>query len=563
MAKINYFEYIDNKLECDGVDKSVFLGSAIISQNELADFTVPCFKFSKALRRSPMDVANTLAKLFENDPYFESVSVANGYLNFKIDKTTFIQSVIDDVLNCDFYGASDFGQGKTICLDYSSINIAKPFHIGHLSTTVIGASLARVYKCLGYHVVSINHLGDWGTQFGKLISAFKRWGDKDKIEKGGVREMLKIYVKFHDEADKDDSLNEEARMYFKRIEDGCAEELELFHWFKDLTLKEVGKIYDRLGITFDSYDGESFYNDKMDTIIDELDQKGLLTLSNGAKVVDLSEYKMPPCLIVKGDGATLYATRDLAAAEYRSKTYHFEKCLYVVAYQQNLHFQQIFKVMELMGKDYANKVEHVAFGMVSLENLGSLSTRHGNVVFLEDVLDKCVEKARDIIEAKSPDLENKEDVARIVGTGAVVFSALINNRIKDIVFSYEKVLSFEGESAPYMQYTYARANSVVTKAGVGGKYVVPHSLSESEFELAKAISQIPDILLALINKNEPSFLTRQLLDIAKWYNKFYFDCRIIGEEENVKNFRLALTNATKKVLKEGLSLLGIEVPEKM
>ncbi|MEG2117435.1 MAG: arginine--tRNA ligase, partial [Clostridia bacterium] len=314
------------------------------------------------------------------------VSVANGYLNFKIDKTTFIQSVIDDVLSCDFYGASDLGQGKTICLDYSSINIAKPFHIGHLSTTVIGASLARVYKCLGYHVVSINHLGDWGTQFGKLISAFKRWGDKDKIEKGGVREMLKIYVKFHDEADKDDSLNEEARMYFKRIEDGCAEELELFHWFKDLTLKEVGKIYDRLGITFDSYDGESFYNDKMDTIIDELDQKGLLTLSNGAKVVDLSEYKMPPCLIVKGDGATLYATRDLAAAEYRSKTYHFEKCLYVVAYQQNLHFQQIFKVMELMGKDYANKVEHVAFGMVSLENLGSLSTRHGNVVFLEDVL---------------------------------------------------------------------------------------------------------------------------------------------------------------------------------
>lgn len=563
MTKINYFEYIDGKLSFEGADEEVFKGSTVLSQNELADYTVPCFKFAKAFRRSPIEIANILAKCFENDENFESVIVANGYLNFKVNKGAYVKNVIDEVISSEKFGSSTIGNNRTICIDYSSINIAKPFHIGHLSTTVIGAALARVYKYLGFNVVSINHLGDWGTQFGKLISAFKRWGDKEKIEKGGVREMLSIYVKFHDEAEKDESLNDEARMYFKRIEDGCEEETALFHWFKDLTLKEVGKIYERLGIQFDSYDGESFYNDKMDVIIDELQEKHLLTESNGAKVVDLTEYKMPPCLILKADGATLYATRDLAAAEYRNNTYNFEKCLYVVAYQQNLHFQQIFKVMELMGKEYAHKVEHVAFGMVSLENVGSLSTRRGNVIFLEDVLNKCVEKATEIIQTKSPQLENKEDVAKMVGTGAVVFSALINNRIKDIVFSYDKVLSFEGESAPYMQYTYARANSVINKAGECGKYTIPTNLTESEFELVKAISQIPDVLLSLIEKNEPSFLTRQLLEIAKWYNKFYFECRIIGEEENIKNFRLTLTVATKKVLKDGLALLGIDVPEKM
>ncbi len=563
MKKINYFEYIDGKLAFEGADSEIFKGATVLSQNDLADYAVPCFKFSKALRKSPVMIAEAMVELFNGDENFESVTAVNGYLNFKVNKNAFIKSVVDEVLASIHYGSSALGEGKTICLDYSSINIAKPFHIGHLSTTVIGAALARVYKYLGYNVMSINHLGDWGTQFGKLISAFKRWGNKEEIEAGGVRAMLKIYVKFHDEAEKDESLNDEARMYFKRIEDGAEEETALFHWFKDLTLKEVGTIYDRLNITFDSYNGESFYNDKMDVIIDELDDKGLLQVSDGAKVVNLDEYKMPPCLIVKADGATLYATRDLAAAEYRANTYNFEKCLYVVAYQQNLHFKQIFKVMELEGKDYASKCQHVAFGMVSLENVGSLSTRHGNVVFLEDVLDKCVEKAQDIIDAKSPNLENKEDVARMVGTGAVVFSALINNRIKDIVFSYDKVLSFEGESAPYMQYTYARANSIIAKAGERGEFTVPATLSETEFELVKSISQIPDVLVDLIDKNEPSFLTRQLIDIAKWYNKFYFECRIIGEEDNVKNFRLALTEATAKVLKDGLALLGIEVPEKM
>ncbi len=561
MSKFNYLKYIESKLSFENADNEIFQGSAIISQNPLADFAVPCFKFSKNLRMSPVQIAEKLVLCFEGDDTFEKVDCVNGYLNFKLNKANFACKKVEEILSSPNFGASNIGEGKTICIDYSSINIAKPFHIGHLSTTVIGNALARINKYLGYNVVSINHLGDWGTQFGKLISAFKRWGDKLTIEQGGVREMLKIYVKFHEEAEKDESLNDEARKYFKMIEDGNSEALELFHWFKELTLKEVQKIYDRLGIKFDSYNGEAFFNDKMDVIINGLEEKGLLTTSEGARVVDLEEYKMPPCLIVKKDGATLYATRDLAAAEYRYNTYDFYKCLYVVAYQQNLHFKQIFKVMELMDKPYKNSVEHVAFGMVSYEG-NSLSTRKGNVVFLEEVLDTCVEKAFNTITAKSPNLENKEEVAKIVGTGAVVFSALINNRIKDIDFSYDRVLSFEGETAPYMQYTYARANSILQKAGEIKTYsnVV---VTDTEFELTKNIDLFPETVLEASEKNEPSMVTRRLLEIAKLYNKMYFESRIIGEEENVKNFRLALTKCVKTVLKNGLWLLGIDVPEKM
>lgn len=558
---IDYFKYIDSKLSYEGEKGEIFQNAAQLSENSLADYTVPCFKFAKAFKKSPMLIAEQLKKNFDNDVNFESVAVVNGYLNFKLNKVEETKNVLIDARKED-YLKSDIGNGKTVCIDFSSVNIAKPFHIGHLSTTVIGAALARIYKELGYKVVSINHLGDWGTQFGKLISAYKRWGDKETIEKGGVREMLKIYVKFHDEAEKDDSLNDEARMYFKRIEDNCPEEVSLFHWFKDLTLKEVGKIYDRLDIHFDSYNGESFYNDKMDGVIKELDDKGLLVLSEGAKIVDLSEYKMPPCIILRSDGATLYATRDLAAAEYRYNTYNFDKCLYVVAYQQNLHFKQIFKVLELMGKPYVKGMEHVAFGMVSLENAGALSTRHGNVVFLEDVLDTAINKAKDIIKEKSPNLEDKDEIARKVGTGAVVFSALVNNRIKDIVFSYDKVLSFEGESAPYMQYTYARALSVLNKVDSIGEYTV-NEVNETEFELIKNISQLKSVLINVTEKNEPSFLTRKLLDIAKCFNKFYFECNILNADENTKNYRLAITKCTSLVIKNGLKLLGIDVPSKM
>lgn len=557
----NYFEYIENKLNANSEDEKAFTSSVVISDNPLADYTVPCFRFAKIYRKSPMVIAEELKKNFDGDDTFESVTAVNGYLNFKLNKVKEAKDILNDSVKED-YLKSDIGKGQTICLDYSSVNIAKPFHIGHLSTTVIGAALARIYKCLGYNVVSINHLGDWGTQFGKLISAYKRWGDKETIEKGGVRELLKIYVKFHEEAEKDESLNDEARAYFKKIEENSPEEMALFYWFKDLTLKEVGKIYDRLNVKFDSYNGESFYNDKMEGVIKELEDKGLLVESDGAKVVDLSQYKMPPCIILRSDGATLYATRDLAAAEYRYNTYHFTKCLYVVAYQQNLHFKQIFKVLELMGKPYVKGMEHVAFGMVSLENVGALSTRHGNVVFLEDVLDTSIQKAKDIITEKSPNLPDKDEIARKVGTGAVVFSALVNNRIKDIVFSYDKVLSFEGESAPYMQYTYARTKSVLNKAGTLGDFTID-TVTDTEFELIKNISQLPDILKSVIDKNEPSFLTRKLLDIAKCYNKFYFECNILNAEENTKNYRLAITFAVSNVIKNGLELLGIEVPEKM
>ncbi len=557
----NYPSYIESKLTFDGAPEGIFEGCCQLSQNPLADYTVPCFKFAKILRKSPVMIADSLVSCFDGDDTFESVSATNGYLNFKLDKAVEAREVISDVLSVENYGASDMGNGKTICLDYSSINIAKPFHIGHLSTTVLGAALCRIYKYLGYNTVSINHLGDWGTQFGKLISAYKRWGNREEIEKGGVRELLKIYVKFHDEAEKDPSLNDEARAYFKAIEDGGEEELQLFNFFKEITLKEVGKTYDKLGVKFDSYNGESFYNDKMQPVIDELREKNLLVESEGAQIVDLSEYNMPPCIILRSDGATLYATRDLAAAEYRYNTYNFDKCLYVVAYQQNLHFKQIFKVMELMGKPYADKMEHVAYGMVSLES-GTLSTRHGNVVFLDDVIDTAIAKAKEIITEKNPNLEDKDEIARKVGVGAVIFSPLVNNRIKDIVFSYDKVLSFEGESAPYMQYTYARANSVLTKAGSIGEYEVKE-VNETEFELIKNISQFPDIIVSAMEKSEPSFVTRKLLDIAKCYNKFYFDCPILSADDNTKNFRLALTKATAKVIKQGLALLGIEVPDKM
>ena len=446
-------------------------------------------------------------------------------------------------------------------IDYSSINIAKPFHIGHLSTTVIGGALYRIYKYLGYNVVGVNHLGDYGTQFGKLIYAYKNWGEKEKVEQGRIRELTRLYVKYHEEAEKDPSLDDEARAYFKKIEMGDSECLELFNWFKKLTLIDVDKVYKELDITFDSYNGESFYNDKMTPIIEQLGQKGLLKESDGAKIVDLSEYDMPPCLILRSDGASLYATRDLAAAFYRKQTYDFYKCLYVVAYQQNLHFKQFFKVVDLMGESWAKDLEHVAFGMVSLEE-GTMSTRKGNVVLLEDVILKCKEKAYEIINQKNPNLENKEEIASQVGVGAVIFGALSNSRIKDIVFSYDKVLNFDGETGPYVQYTYARCNSVLNKGGEIGSYTISN-LNEYEYNLVNEIQKFPQIVNTAHERYEPSMITRYAVDLSEAFNKFYFDCKILGEEEKVENYRLSLTLATKTVLKNALSLLGIKTPEKM
>lgn len=561
---MDYKSYIAKNLSIDGVsEQEVYDLIALPPDNSMGDFALPCFKFAKVLRKSPVMIAEELSKSFPIGDVIVKVIAVNGYINFTVNRSARAKKVLESVLSeGDNYGSSAVGNGKTICIDYSSINVAKPFHIGHLSTTVIGGALYKIYKKLGYNVVGINHLGDYGTQFGKLIYAYKAWGNREEVEKGRVKELMRLYVKYHDEAEKNPSLDDKAREYFKLIENGDKECNELFKWFKELTLIDVERVYKQLGVTFDSYAGESFFNDKMAPVIDELSQKGLLKESDGAKIVDLESYDMPPCLILRSDGASLYATRDLAAAIYRKNTYDFDKCLYVVAYQQNLHFKQFFKVLELMGKPWAKDMVHVAFGMVSLEE-GTMSTRKGKVVFLEDVINKCCEKALSIINEKNPDLENKQETANAVGTGAVIFGALSSGRIKDIVFSYDKVLNFDGETGPYCQYTYARASSVMKKAGEFSGYTVPEVLSDDEYALISTLASYPEVVSLSAERYEPSVITRYAVDLSEAFNKFYFNCKILGEEEAVKNFRLALTLATKTVLKNALSLLGIKTPEKM
>ncbi len=561
---MDYKKHIAQKIKVDGVtEQEIYELIALPPNLDMGDYALPCFKFAKILRKSPVMIAEELKNALQTDEIVCEISAVNGYLNFKINKTAFVKETLDKILTQkDNYGASEQGKGKTVCIDYSSINIAKPFHIGHLSTTVLGGALYRIFDFLGYKTVGINHLGDYGTQFGKLISAYKRWGDKETVEKGGIRALNELYVRFHKEAESHPEYDDEARAYFKKIEQGDEECQALFKWFKELTLKDVQKIYEMLDIRFDSYAGESFYSDKMQPVVDELKEKGLLTESRGAQVVDLEEYGMPPCIILKSDGSSLYATRDMAAAEYRKKTYNFDKCLYVVAYQQNLHFKQFFKVLEMLGKDWAKDLVHVAYGMVSLEE-GTMSTRKGNVVFLEDVIARCIEKAYTIIDEKNPNLENKEDVAKKVGVGAVIFGALYNNKIKDIVFSYDKVLNFDGETSVYVQYTCARAKSVLQKGGAVENYELP-TLSMEEIELVKCLSTFPETVKAAAEKYEPSLIARFAVEVAQKFNKFYFDCKILSaEDEKTKNFRLALTNATLQALKNAFALLGIGIPDKM
>lgn len=560
---MDYKKYIAERLNIDGIGKEEISSYIEIPPtNEMGDYALPCFKLSKILRMPPVKIAENLMAEFSTDDVIKEVSAVNGYLNFKVNREGFTKKVLDEILSKgDLYGSDIIGNGKTICIDYSSINIAKPFHIGHLSTTVIGSALCKIYRFLGYKVVGINHLGDYGTQFGKLIVAYKLWSSKEKVEKDRLKELTKIYVKFHEEAEKNPELEDKARHYFKLIEDGDKECNELFEFFKKITLEEVDKIYKLLKVSFDSYAGESFYNDKMQPIVDELKEKKLLKNSNGASIVDLEEYGMTPCLILKSDGSTLYATRDLAAAEYRKKTYDFYKCLYVVAYQQNLHFKQVFKVLELMGRPWAKDMIHVAYGMVSLED-GAMSTRKGKVVLLEDVINKTIEKAIKVIEEKNPNLEEKEKIARAVGTGAVIFSALSNNKIKDIVFSYDRVLSFEGETCPYLQYTVARCNSVIKKTGEPKEYKLPE-LSAEEYSVIAELAKFPSVVISAGEKYEPSMITRYALDLSAEFNKFYINCKIAVENEDVKNFRLTLTKAVKITLTNALTLLGIETVEQM
>lgn len=537
---------------------------AVPPDRAMGDYAFPVFRLAKALHMAPPKIAAALCEGWAH-PEVARVEPVNGYMNFFLNRVNFAKETLSAVLEKgEGYGSSDMGSGKTVCLDYSSINIAKRFGVGHLSTTMIGHSLKRIYDFLGYRTVGINHLGDWGTQFGKMIYAYKTWGTKEDVERDGVKELMRLYVKFHEEAEKDPSLDDQGRAWFKKIEDKDEEAIAIWSWFKDITLKDASRVYDMLGVTFDSYAGEAFYNDKMDVVIDELREKGLLTVSAGASVVDLSEDNMPPCIILRSDGATLYATRDLAAAVYRQNTYHFDKCLYVVAYQQDLHFRQLFRVLEKMEKPWAKDCVHVSFGMISFEGQ-AFSTRKGRVVYLEDVLNQAVQKALDIINEKSPNLPNKEDVARQVGIGAVVYSDLSNGRIKDIDFSFERALNFDGETGPYVQYTHARCCSVLRKAADITLPAVDYgALTDDEAQhLLRLLSRFPDVVKDAADKYEPSMITRAVTDIAQAYNKFYYEHRVLDDAPAVAAARVALTRATRDVIRTGLWLIGVEAPERM
>ena len=530
----------------------------------LGDYAFPCFQLAKTMRKAPPIIAKELAEKIEKGTVLEKVEAVGGYLNFFLDKRNYIKSTIEEVLEKGLsYGATNVGNGRKVIVEFSSPNIAKPFHVGHLCSTVIGNSLYKIYSYLGYNVERINHLGDWGTQFGKLISAWKKWGDEEQLEKTPIKELLRIYVKFHEEAEKEPSLEDEAREYFKRLEDGDEDAAALWKRFRDMSLLEFKKIYDMLDIEFDSFAGESFYSDKMDEVISILDSKGLLEESQNARVVNLEAENMPPCLIVKSDGASIYATRDLAAAIYRKRTYDFTKCIYVVGSPQALHFKQIFTVLNKAGFDWAKDCSHVGFGLVKFADK-KLSTRSGDVIFLEDVLDESVSKCRSIIEENSSELEDKDLVAQTIGVGAIVYTFLKNGRERDIVFSWDDILDFEGESGPYVQYTYARGKSILRKAGEVSPKADLSLLGEpEEFQLVKLIEGFKDAVIDAAAKNEPSLVTRQVTAVARAFNKFYNNCPVLIAEGEIKNARLLLIKATLDILESGLSLLGIKVVEKM
>ena len=537
------------------------------ADNKNGDFAFPCFRLAKTLRKAPPLIAQDIASKIDKPDFITDIQVVNAYINFYVNKEDTVKSVVSGYIEngTDIFKSS-LGEGKVICIDYSSPNIAKPFHVGHLRSTVIGNALKNIYTALGYKVIGINHLGDWGTQFGKLIVAYKMWGDKEAVERDDIKELSRIYVQFHKEAEEHPELNDEARSWLVKMQEGDKEALDLWKWFCDISMKEFNRIYDRLGITFDSYAGESFYNDKMQAAVDEIREKGLLTTSEGAQIVDLEKYNMPPCLILRSDGGTLYPTRDISAALYRKKTYDFYKCLYITALDQNLHFAQWFKVLELMGYDWAaDSLVHIPFGLVSLGD-GKLSTRQGHVVLMEDILNQAVDKARAIIEEKNPDLENKDKVAEDVGIGAVIFDDMFNSRIKNIVFDLDRMLSFEGETGPYVQYTHARACNILKRAGFEKlEKDIDYSLisDEASVALCKAIGDMADKVKEAADKNEPYIVSRQLIEVCKQFNRFYNENNIMQSDDETKKARLAIVCETRDCIRFGLGLLGINAPESM
>ena len=528
----------------------------------MGDLALPCFKLSKLLRNSPVKIAAELSEKLAL-PCVEKAEAVNGYLNIFLSDAYLCEQVLPQVLaRKEKYGAPDLGQGKTVVLDYSSPNVAKPFHIGHLGTTVIGHSLKKLHEFAGYRCVGINYLGDWGTQFGKLITAYRLWGDRKAVEDGGIDALVALYVKYHEEAEKDPTLNDTARAEFHKLELGNEENISLWKWFVELSLAEYKKTYAQLGIEFDSYKGESFYTDKMPAQVQKLRDMDLLKLDDGASIVDLEQYGMPPCLILKRDGSTLYPTRDIAAAVYRKQTYDFDKAIYVTSAGQSLHFAQWFKVVELMGYDWSDKLVHVPYGTVSI-NGEKLATRTGNVILLRDLFALAIEKVATIMEEKNPDLTDKDKIAEAVGVGAIVFYYLSNNRIRDINFVMEDALSFDGNTGPYVQYTYARTCSVLAKSGAYDASVLSITAPE-EAELLKVISRFEETVRNAIADYEPSVITRYILDVAGAYNRFYHNCSILGaQNETVKNTRLALTEAAKTVLGNAFDLICLAKTEKI
>ena len=544
----------------------------IPQDQSMGDYAFPCFRLAKTMRKAPNLIAAELAEKLQGQQLFSEVSPVNAYVNMFVSREEMMKSTVSEVLEeKENFGRSDIGGNKKVIVEFSSPNIAKPFHIGHIRSTVIGNSLSKIYDALGYDVFKINHLGDYGTQFGKMICAYRRWGNREDVINSPIKTLLGYYTKFHVEVEEHPELEDEARAIFTKLEQGSKEEVELWQWFREESLKEFQRVYDMLGIEFDSYNGESFYSDKMPRFEKELSDKGLLQESNGAQVVDLEEYKLGTALIKKSDGSSLYITRDIAAAVYRKENYDFYKNIYVVATQQNLHFQQLFKILELMGYDWANQCVHVPFGMVRLEE-GTMSTRHGRVVFLEDVLNGAIEKTREIIEEKNPNIENLEEITSQVGIGAVVFNELSNNRIKDYTFKWDQILNFDGETGPYVQYTHARCASLLRKAGedIVAKAQDPKNVdfallskSDSAYELTKLIYAFPGVVEQAGEKYEPSIITRHIIDIAQCFNKFYHDEHIIVDDEVEKTSKIALVIATKRVIATGIGLLGMKAPERM
>ena len=532
--------------------------------SSLGDIAFPCFKLSRILRKAPPIIAKEISESLKSDVISKAEAV-NGYLNIFVSNEYLLSNVLFKIEEeKEHYGSDDSGKGKVAVFDYSSPNVAKPFHIGHLGTTIIGHSLKMLHQFQGYDCVGINYLGDWGTQFGKLIVAYNLWGNKEMVEEGGVDELVALYVKFHEEAEKDETLNQRAREEFTKLEHHDETNIALWKWFVEISLTEYKKTYKQLGIEFDSYKGESFYTDKMPAQIEILREKNLLKIDDGASIVDLSEYNMPPCLILKRDGSTLYPTRDIAAAVYRKQAYKFDKCIYVTSAGQSLHFAQWFKVVELMGYDWHDQLVHVPYGTVSINN-EKLATRTGNVILLKDLFATAIEKVNEIMDEKNPNLPNKEEVAEAVGVGSVIFYYLYNNRIKDINFVMKDALSFDGNTGPYAQYTYARTSGILDKAkDLNYGSTAPQITTSEEADLLKVLSKFNEAVRGAIQDYEPSIITRYIIDVCSAFNKFYHNCQIVSaEDETVRNTRIRLTSATKTVLGSAFELICLKKTEKI